>query len=129
MAWEGFMPSRVDTGEAEPLYRRAMVIRERTLDSEHPDLAESLYGLATLYVALARYAKAEEFFQRARAIEEKILGPEHPDLAITLGSLAELYRVQGRFSELRNSIGERGRSRKNVRLRAPRLSHYPRQFG
>ena len=35
--------------EAEPLYRRALGIREKALGPEHPDVATSLNNLAELY--------------------------------------------------------------------------------
>jgi len=41
-----------DMGEyakAEPLYQEALRIRQKVLGSEHPDTAESLNALATLY--------------------------------------------------------------------------------
>ena len=34
--------------EAEPLYKRALAIREKTLGREHPDVAQSLNYLAGL---------------------------------------------------------------------------------
>ena len=35
--------------EAEPLYRRALAIREKALGPEHPDTAHGLNNLAELY--------------------------------------------------------------------------------
>src|SRR5262249_47920206 len=37
--------------EAEPLYQRALAIREQALGSQHPDVAQSLNDLAALYYA------------------------------------------------------------------------------
>ena len=34
---------------AEPLYKRSIVIKERVLGPDHPDVAVSLNGLAELY--------------------------------------------------------------------------------
>ena len=42
-------------GEAEPLYQRALKIREKVLGPEHPDVAHSLNNLAALYHAQGRY--------------------------------------------------------------------------
>jgi CHAT domain-containing protein len=50
--------------EAEPLYQRALRIREKALGLEHPDVAISLNNLAALYYAQAQPEKAEVFFQR-----------------------------------------------------------------
>ena len=68
---------------AEPLYQRALAIREKALGPEHPDVATSLNNLAQLYRDQGQYAKAESLYQRALVIGEKALGPEHPHLAPT----------------------------------------------
>jgi tetratricopeptide (TPR) repeat protein len=80
--------------EAEPLFRRALAIWEK---SEHPDVVASLNNLAALYYAQGRYGEAEPLYRRALAILEKT--PEHPKLAVCLDNLAVLYRVQGRYGE------------------------------
>ena len=59
---------------------RAIVIREKTLGPEHPNLAVRLNNLATLYRDTGRYAEAEPLFQRAMTIGDKSLPPDHPAL-------------------------------------------------
>ena len=86
-------------GEAEPLYRRSLAIREKALGSEHREVAQSLNNLAGLYHAQGKYAEAEPLFGRALAINEKALGPAHPAVAISLGSLASLYHDQSKSAE------------------------------
>jgi tetratricopeptide (TPR) repeat protein len=86
-------------GEAEPLYKRSLAIREKALGPKHPDVALSLNQLAGLYYFQGRYEDAEPLYKRSLAIKEKALGPEHPDVAGTLSNLAELYRAQGRYGE------------------------------
>src|SRR5262249_40802065 len=65
--------------EAEPLYKRALAIREKVLGDEHPEFAKGLNNLAVLYGRQGRYAEAEPLFRRALAIVEKARGPEHPN--------------------------------------------------
>ena len=67
--------------EAEPLYKRALAIREKALGPDHPDVAKALNNLAVLYQKQGRYAEAEPLYKRALAIREKALGPDHPDVA------------------------------------------------
>ena len=74
--------------EAEPLFQRALTIREQALGPDHPDVAWSLNSLAELYRAQGRYAEAEPLFQQALAIREQALGPDHPDIATSLNNLA-----------------------------------------
>ena len=52
--------------EAEPLYTRALEIREKALGPEHPDTAASLNNLAGLYVSQGQYEEAEPLLKRAR---------------------------------------------------------------
>ena len=80
-----------DYAKAEPLYQRALAIREKALGPDHPDIATSLNNLAELYMRQGDYAKAEPLYQRALAIREKALGPDHPDIATSLNNLALLY--------------------------------------
>jgi CHAT domain-containing protein/Tfp pilus assembly protein PilF len=85
--------------EAEPLYKRALDIYEKTLDKDHPLIANSLNNLAALYRAQGMYGEAEPLLKRALAIREKALDKDHPDIATTLNSLALLYASQGKHRE------------------------------
>ncbi len=86
--------------EAEPLYQRALAIREHMLGSYHPDVAQSLTDLALLYLGQGKYEQAEPLYQRALTIQEQALGPDHPDVAITLNDLAMLYYFQGKYEQV-----------------------------
>ncbi len=85
--------------EAEPLYRRALHIREQTLGSEHPDVATLLNNLAGLYGAQSQYAEAEQFHRRALHIREQTLGSEHPNVAFSLHHLAATCLEQRKYGE------------------------------
>ena len=51
--------------DAEPLYKRALAIREKALGPDHPAVAQLLNNLADLYTAQGRYADAEPLYKRA----------------------------------------------------------------
>ena len=85
--------------KAEPLYLRALAIREKVLGPTHHDTANSLNNLAVLYDKQGAYAKAEPLFLRALAINEKVLGPTHHDTASNLNNLAVLYESQGAYAK------------------------------
>ncbi|MDP8034140.1 tetratricopeptide repeat protein [Pasteurella atlantica] len=85
--------------KAEPLYNRALVIREKALGENHPDVATTLNNLAALYYAQGEYAKAEPLYNRVLVIREKALGENHPDVATTLNNLALLYKAQGEYAK------------------------------
>jgi tetratricopeptide (TPR) repeat protein len=81
--------------EAEPLLQRALAINEKTLGSNHPDVASNLNNLANLLCDQGKYNEAEPIFRRAIAIDEKVLGPNHPDVARDLNNLALMLVDQG----------------------------------
>jgi tetratricopeptide (TPR) repeat protein len=85
--------------EAEGLFKRALVIREKALGASHPDVAQTLNDLALVYRTQGKYSEAEELFKRALVIREKALGASHPDVGQTLNNLALVYRTQGKYSE------------------------------
>ena len=94
-----YLHDRARYAEAEPLYQRALRIREQQLGLEHPLVAPPLTGLANLYSDQGKYTEAEPLFQRALRIREQQLGPEHPDVASPLTGLAILYHRQGKYAE------------------------------
>jgi tetratricopeptide (TPR) repeat protein len=49
--------------DAEPLYKSALAMREKTLGPDHPDVAVSLNNVAVLYRRQGRYAEAEPLFK------------------------------------------------------------------
>ncbi len=57
--------------EAEPLRRRALAIQEAKLEPDHPDLAQTLDGLAEVCEQTGRTAEAQELSARAKSIREK----------------------------------------------------------
>ena len=74
--------------QAESLYGRALVINEKALGPDHPDVALNLSNLAYLNVTQSQFAVAEPLHRRSLAIREKALGADHPFVAETLGNLA-----------------------------------------
>jgi CHAT domain-containing protein/tetratricopeptide (TPR) repeat protein len=86
-------------GEAEPLFRRALAIAEKSLGHHHPDVATGLNNLAGLLQITNRLDEAEPLYRRALAIDAKSLGPDHPDVAIELNNLAALRAELGDWAE------------------------------
>jgi hypothetical protein len=64
----GFVCATNRLGEAEPLYRRALVISEASLGKDHPDVATALNNLARLLQATNRLGEAEPLMRRMVAI-------------------------------------------------------------
>ncbi|MBV9689866.1 MAG: toll/interleukin-1 receptor domain-containing protein [Ktedonobacteraceae bacterium] len=86
--------------EAEPLYRRALLILEQQLGPEHLDVAQLLTDMASFYSRPGSpFVKVGPFYQRALPILEQHLGPEHPDVDHVLLMLAIEYRFDHKYEE------------------------------
>ncbi|MFK4511002.1 CHAT domain-containing protein [Bradyrhizobium daqingense] len=84
---------------AEPIYKRAIALMERSVGLDTPLVATELTNLAALYQRQGRFAEAEPLFKRALAVREKSLSREHPDVGQALNNLATLYVKQEHFAE------------------------------
>jgi CHAT domain-containing protein len=62
--------------EAEPLYKRALDIREKALGKDHPSTIASLDNLAILYTAKGDLVQAVKFQSRANAASERNLASQ-----------------------------------------------------
>jgi tetratricopeptide (TPR) repeat protein len=85
--------------EAEPLYRLALAIDEKSLGPDHPEVATRLNNLAELLRDTNRPPEAEPLYRRALAIFEKSFGPDHPNVARGLNNLALLLTETNRPAE------------------------------
>ena len=66
---------------AEPLCRRALAIKEKTLGPAHSDVAATLKDLVDILRAQGKTEEAEPLYRRALAILERAIGPEFSELA------------------------------------------------
>ena len=85
--------------ETEPLYRRALAIKEAALGPDHPDVAKCMSNLAALLGDLNRHSEAEPLYRRALKITEASFEPDHPDIATGLNNLATLLYATNRLWE------------------------------
>ena len=94
-----YLRTRVRFEEAGIFLERALDIREKILDGNHPDIAKSLNSTAGLYVDQGKYAEAEPLYRQSLDIREKVLEQDHPDVATSLNDFAILLREQGKNDE------------------------------
>lgn len=85
--------------EAEPLYKRAIAVMEKSGGLDSADVAPELTNLAALYQRQGRYDEAEPLFKRALSIREHALGAEHPDVLTSENNLAAFYQGRGRTAD------------------------------
>ena len=76
--------------DAEPLYKRALAIREKALGPDHPDVAHSAEQSGRAVQTQGRYADAEPLYKRALASTPEQKGN-------TLGSLMRSVLVLERI--------------------------------
>lgn len=84
--------------DAEPVYRHALALREKTLGVDHADTAVSVTDLALTLKELKRYDDAEPLYRRAIAMREKVFGAEHWDVARSWFRLARMVDAKGDFA-------------------------------
>jgi CHAT domain-containing protein/Tfp pilus assembly protein PilF len=86
-------------GEAEALLKRALEIREKVFEPEHPAVAQVLNGLGAVHYLQCRFGEAESVFLRAHAIRKKAFGGADPKVATVLDNLGLVYHAQNRYGE------------------------------
>ncbi|MCE7925701.1 MAG: CHAT domain-containing protein [Haliscomenobacteraceae bacterium CHB4] len=76
---------------AEPLYLKALTIREKLLGKESLAYSESLQSMGDLYYQMGRYKMCESFYTEDLLIREKLLGKESFGYAESLNNLGVVY--------------------------------------
>ncbi len=125
--------SRGPVAELEPLFRRAVEIRERRLGGDDLALAQSLRSLGVVRQMMGRSEEARSLLERALAIRERQLGGDHADVGEVLLRLALIDGELGRFDaaiprmERAVRISERDLGREHPRM-VPVLGHRARLY-
>lgn len=79
--------------KARIYFEKALQIRQEVLGADHPETANSLNNLGSLYIAVSDLKNARVCFEKAIEIRKKRLGELHKDTANSLNNLAMLeYR-------------------------------------
>ncbi len=117
--------------EAEPLYKRALAIREKALGPDHPDVGTLAQqpGRAVPEPRAATPRPSRSTSARSRSARRR-WAPTTPMSAPSLNNLAELYRAQGRYAEAEPLYQARARHpREGAGPRPPRCRHSAQQPG
>ncbi len=94
-----YLRARAQNAQAEPLFQKALQIREQIPGARDADTASTLHDLAWLYLDQGRYKEAEPLYQRAFNIRKQVLGTKDPHTAYSLQCLARLYSNQGQYEQ------------------------------
>ena len=96
-----YLHERARYSEAEPLYQRALAIREQALGPTHQGVANTLNDLGELVREKEEFEEAKNLFQRSLRIFEQTLGREHP----------RTEKVRENYEGLLEKMGEGGKER------------------
>lgn len=80
------------------MYKICLELREQQ-GIQHPDTAQSLNNLGSLYYKIGSYDRAESMYIRSLAIRQQHLGPEAIETAASLNNLAFLYQSMQRYHD------------------------------
>ncbi|QTR45081.1 tetratricopeptide repeat protein [Thiothrix litoralis] len=85
--------------QALPLYDKALILREKHLPVNHPDVATSLNNFAELYRKMGQYEEAIPLHERALNIRENAVDKDPSAVATSLNNLAFLYYTKGQYEK------------------------------
>ena len=85
--------------EADRLYRQALLLYEKNLTPDHPEVAGRLTDLGSLVAETHGFHTAEPLFRRAVEIYQKALGTQNQSCFNALDNLARSLREQGYLAE------------------------------
>ncbi|MBI5470833.1 MAG: CHAT domain-containing protein [Ignavibacteriae bacterium] len=94
-----FYRQNADFATAMNLYKRALIIREKLLPPNHPDVAASVSVLGIVYRRLGQFDEARPLFEKSLRLRELAFGPEHREVAVSLTNLALLQQDLGNQQE------------------------------
>lgn len=85
--------------DAEPLFRRAMVLADAVLGERDPATLAILNNLAATLGALGRAGEAEPLIRKSYGLSTDVLGARHPSTLQSLNNLGGNLIDQGRYEE------------------------------
>ncbi|CAF0741148.1 unnamed protein product [Adineta steineri] len=79
-------------------FEQGFEIKQKTLPSNHPNLATSYNNMGGAYDKMGEYSKALSSYEKALGIYEKTLPPNDPHLASTYNNIGLVYSMIGEYS-------------------------------
>ncbi|CAF1324274.1 unnamed protein product [Adineta steineri] len=79
-------------------HEQGIEINQKTLPSDHPNLATLYNNIGSVYHKMGEYSKALSFFEKALEIKQKTLSSNHPDLATSHSNIGGVYANMGEYS-------------------------------
>ncbi|CAF4167327.1 unnamed protein product [Adineta steineri] len=83
--------------EALSYYEKSLAIYQRTLSSNHPDLAEHYNNIGAVSDSIGDYPKALSYYEKALAIGQESLPSNHYDLGASYHNIGIVYVKTGDY--------------------------------
>ncbi|CAF1118891.1 unnamed protein product [Adineta steineri] len=80
-------------------YEQGLKIRQKTLPSNHPDLATSYNNIGSVYYNTGEYSKALLLHEQALEIRQKNLSSNHSDWVASYNYLGLVYNIMGEYTK------------------------------
>ena len=87
--------SKGEYKEAITFFEKALEIRQKTLPTSHPFLAQSYSNIGVVEGNMEEYAKSLASHEKALKIRQKTLPQEHADIADSYNNMGALYEKMG----------------------------------
>ena len=85
--------------EAVKYFKKAIEIKEQTLEKTDRSLATSYNDVALVYNDVGEYSKALEYYEKSIEIRKIALPKNHPHLAISYSCIGQVYNNMGEYSK------------------------------
>ncbi|MEX2139334.1 MAG: serine/threonine-protein kinase [Pirellulales bacterium] len=92
--------------ESEAVAKEALLLAARTPETEFPEVASLLHGLAGAENRQSKFVEAEKHAREAVRLHRRLRGPYHPELAWALITLSVPLRNQGKYEEAESTARE-----------------------
>ncbi|CAF3600113.1 unnamed protein product [Adineta steineri] len=89
--------SQGDYQKAISYHEQTLEIDQKTLPSNHPDLATSYTNIGNVYDKMGQYSKALSFHKKALEIDQETLPPNLPNLATSYSRIGSVYDNMGEY--------------------------------
>ncbi|CAF4201685.1 unnamed protein product, partial [Adineta steineri] len=83
--------------EALTYYEKSLAIKQKTLPSNHLNLAHSYNNIGSVYYNMGDYPKALSYYEKTLAIQQQSLPSNHPDLGMSYNNIGSVYGQMGDY--------------------------------
>ncbi|CAF1494624.1 unnamed protein product [Adineta ricciae] len=83
--------------EAITFYAKSLVLLEKSVPANRPNIAASYNSIGSVYVCMGDYRKALEYYEKTLSIQQQSLPANHPHLATSHNNIGSVYDSMGDY--------------------------------